>query len=77
MIKSTLVLGSSFGGGFLNLSRASPLNFSRNFGLLLSQLSKLCFILSSHLIFFFGDFLDLGGGEVRFGGGKGLVGSLL
>ena len=52
------------GGGSLNLSRALPLSFSLNFGLLQIRLSKLRFFLSNCLIFFFvfGALLDLGSG---------------
>ena len=54
-VDSTLSTESAFGGilsggGSLNLSRASPLNFSLNFGLLQIWLFKLRFFLSSHLI---------------------------
>ena len=76
LIKSVLVTGTgtvSCGilsgtesvGGSLNLSQALPLNLSRNFRLLRSQLSKECSFLSSYLIFFFGGFLDLGGGKTH------------
>ena len=71
MIRSILLSGtgascaSGGGGGSLNLS----FNFSLNFGLLRIRLSKLRFFLSSHLIFFFGALLDLGGiGSVGGGG---------
>ena len=43
---------SASGKGSLNLSLNCSLNFSFNFGLLRIRLSKLCFFLSSHLIFF-------------------------
>ena len=61
------------GEGPLNLSLASPLKFSLNFGLLRIQLSALHFFLSSHLILFFVFGTLLGGGKARIGGGASQV----
>ena len=62
--------------GSLDLS----FNLSLSFGLLQIRLFKLCFFLSSHLIFFFGGFLGLGGvggGSIGDGGGGGVEAHLV
>ena len=56
-IKSILVSGTASASG-----SASPLNLSINFGFFRSQLSKVRFFLFSHLIPFFGGFIELGNG---------------
>ena len=73
MIRSIVLSGRILsGGGSLNLSQASPLNFSLNFGLLRIRFSTLHFFLSGRLTYFFVFFmclLDLGG----LGGGGEVV----